>query len=339
MNKPSIKKIADIANVSTTTVSYVINNKPGISQETRDRVLKIIDEENYTPVTSKQHIVPFRSKNIYLVIDDFASFGNLFYSTILDICSSVAAKAGYDLILSKVDESFRNSSAAKAIRYGTAAGTIFLHDIDAETLVFLRQENVPFVVIDAHRQHPGYSRVCVDYEVAAYTVTNFLIQAGHEKLGFIGERAIPDFYTSTFNGFCRALSENHLVVHPSWLQAEACDIDSAFQCMNNILDFSEHPTGIVCATDSFALAGMHCVQEHGYSVPEDFSFIGIDDLDLSRIYFPPLTTIHIDLFEMAEKAIKFLDEQITSGSAPKEGVYVLKSDKLIVRKSVSAPKQ
>lgn len=337
MEKISIKKIAEIANVSTTTVSYIINNKPGISQSTRDRVLRVMEEEGYTPVKNRPRSEHNNQRNIYLMIDDYASFGNLFYSTILDICSAAATKSGYNLVLSNIEDSFRSTSAAKAIHNGTAMGMIFLHDVDAETLVFLRQENIPFVVIDAHRRDPGYTRVCFDYETAAYTVTKHLIELGHSKLGFIGERTIPDFYTSTFNGFCRALSENHLVIHPAWLQAEACDIDSASQCMKNILEFSEHPTGIVCATDSFALASMHCVQENGYSVPNDFSFVGIDDLDISRIYFPPLTTVHIDLFEMAEKAIEFLDKQITANNPNMSDVYTLKSNKLIVRKSTAEP--
>ena len=338
MAKPSIQKIAEMANVSTTTVSYVINNKAGISPATRDKILRIMDELNYTPVGDRRRHIP-ESKHIFLVSDEYASFGNLFYAAIFDIISSASAKFGYDIVVSNKTESFQESTAAAAIRNGMAAGVIFLHDLDAEMLVFLKNSHVPFVVIDGHRTDPGYSRVCFDYELATYTATKHLIELGHTKIGFIGERAIPDFYTSTFNGFCRALSEHHLTVHPSWLQAEAWDIDSAYQCMNNILEFNEHPTGIVCSTDQFALAGMHCAQKAGYQIPTDFSFIGIDDLNISRVYVPALTTVRIDQYEMAERAMEFITKQISAKSPDIEQVYTLKSNKLIVRDSTAAPKE
>ena len=335
MRKTTIKRIAELANVSTTTVSYVLNNRPGISQKTRDRVLQIMEQEDYAPSSSAT--LPRRGRNVFLVVDELASFGNLFYSAIVDTMSVVAAKYGYNIILSNTLDSFLTSTAAKAIRQGTADGLIFLHDIEPEILIFLHQEQVPFVVIDAHRQDTNYSRICVDYELSAYTATRHLIELGHERIGFIGERAVPDFYTSTFNGFCRALTEKSLTVHPAWLQSEACDIESASVCMNNILKFNELPTGIVCATDQFALAAMHCAQDHGYQIPQDFSFVGIDDLNISQLYYPALTTIRIDYFEMAERAVDLLSDFIDNKHPDTPVVYTVKSDTLICRDSTAAP--
>lgn len=335
MRKVTIQRIAELANVSTTTVSYVLNNRPGISQKTRDRVLQIMEQENYTPNSSAA--LPQRSRNIFLVIDELVPFGNLFYSAIVDTATVAAAKYGYNIVVSNKLDSFLTSTAARAIRQGSADGLIFLHDIEPEILIFLHQEQVPFVVIDAHRQDSNYSRICADYELSAYTAARHLIELGHEKIGFIGERAVPDFYTATFNGFCRALTENCLSVHPAWLQSEACDIASASGCMANILKFNELPTGIVCATDQFALSAMHCAQDHGYQIPKDFSFIGIDDLNISQLYYPALTTIRIDSYEMAERAIDLLCDFIENSPPDSPVVYTVKSDTLICRDSTAAP--
>lgn len=339
MAKPTIKRIAELAGVSTTTVSYVMNDRPGISEETRARVKAIMEQEQYQPGANANRGASRRSNNIFLMIDEVTTFGNLFYSTILDSAAIAAEKKGYNIVVSNKFEAFQVCSAAKAIQQGMADGVIFLHDVDAETLLFLQQHQTPFVVIDSHKKDAAYMRVCADYDRAAYTVTNYLIGQGHRKLAFIGQASFPDFYVTTFRGFCRALTENKLAIHPQWLQSDAYDIESASQCMQNILQCDELPTGIVCATDLFALAAMQCTQIHGYRIPDDFSFVGIDDLNSSSVFYPTLTTVHLDHNEFADRAVQLLHKQITA----REPIYetsVLRSDHLIVRNSTGpAPRR
>ena len=162
MAKTTIRKIAELAGVSTTTVSYVLNNRPGISEETRANVLAIMEQEHYTPSAGNTGAVSRRSNNIYLMIDEFSSFGNLFYSTILDAVSVTAEKLGYNVVLSNHFESFQACSAGRAIKQGIAAGVIFLHDVDADVLLFLQQHQTPFAVIDSHKKEAPYMRVRAD---------------------------------------------------------------------------------------------------------------------------------------------------------------------------------
>jgi len=333
MAKPTIKRIAELAGVSTTTVSYVLNDRPGISEETRAKVKAIMEQEQYNPATNALRANARRTGNIYMMIDEFTSFGNLFYSTILDSISVAAEKFGYNIVLSNKFESFQASSAAKAIVQGTTDGVVFLHDVDSETLLFLQQHQTPFVVIDSHKKDASYMRVCADYDHAAHEVTDYLIKLGHTRIAFIGQASFPDFYVTTFRGCCRALTEHKLTIHPQWLQSDAYDFESAYQCMENILACDELPTGIVCATDLFALAAMQCTQTHGYRIPEDLSFVGIDDLNSSAVYFPTLTTIHLDHYEFAEQAVKLLHKQIMAGDPHLFETATLRSDQLIVRNS------
>jgi len=203
MAKITIRKIAELAGVSTTTVSYVLNNRPGISEETRAKVQDIIEQEHYSPGSGATHATSHRSNNLYLMIDEFSSFGNLFYSTILDAISVAAEKLGYNILLTNKFESFQSCSAARAIKQGIADGVIFLHDLDADVLLFLQQYQTPFVVIDSHKKEAPYMRVRADYKNAAYTVTRYLISQGHQKLAYIGPASFPDLYISTFQGFCQ----------------------------------------------------------------------------------------------------------------------------------------
>lgn len=333
MAKTTIRRIAELAGVSTTTVSYVLNDRPGISEETRAKVQAIMEQEHYTPVINLSRSAPQRSNNIYLMIDEFSSFGNLFYSTILDSISVVAERFGYRMVLSNKFESFQTCSAARAIKQGDAAGVIFLHDLDADVLLFLQQHQTPFVVIDSHKKEAPYMRVRADYKSAAHTVTKYLISQGHQKLAYIGPASYPDLYISTFRGFCQALTESKLNIYPEWLQSDAYDFASASQCMENILNCDVLPTAIVCATDLFALGAMQCAQAHGYRIPGDFSFVGMDDIYSSALFFPPLTTVHLDHYEFAEQAMKLLHKQITGGEPNQFETATLRSDQLIVRNS------
>lgn len=340
MAKTTIRKIAELAGVSTTTVSYVLNNRPGISEETRANVLAIMEQEHYTPSAGNTGAVSRRSNNIYLMIDEFSSFGNLFYSTILDAVSVTAEKLGYNVVLSNRFESFQACSAGRAVKQGIAAGVIFLHDVDADVLLFLQQHQTPFAVIDSHKKEAPYMRVRADYQRAAYTVTRYLISQGHRKLAYIGPTAFPDLYVATFRGFCQALTESKLNIYPEWLQSDAYDFASASACMENILNCGELPTGVVCATDLFALGAMQRAQIRGYRIPAELSFVGMDDIYSSALFFPPLTTIHLDHAEFAEQAVKLLHKQITAGDPHIFETSVLRSDQLIVRNSTGpAPKE
>lgn len=336
MNKPSMKQIAKLAKVSTTTVSYVLNNKPGISNQTRERVLKIMEQENYLPVKSGRNFFGAETRNLFLIVDDTVSFVNTFYSMMLDSLSVAASKYGYTLSVNRLSDGFWTTTAATAIWQKAAAGFIFLHEIQPDTLHYLQQANVPFVVIDTHKKDCPYPSIQVDCEQVAYLATSHLIDLGHKKLAFIAQKAIPDFYIVTFAGFCRALAEHNLTMTPQWLQPDACDFDSAYQCMEKILAADEQPTAVVCATDFFAYAAMHCVQAHGFRIPEDYSFVGMDDLNLSQIIYPPLSCVHVDCFEMAEKAIEYLRCKIENTPEPFSGSYTIQTNTLIQRKS-SAP--
>ena len=333
MAKTTIRQIAELAGVSTTTVSYVLNNRPGISEETRAKVQAIMEQEHYSPASGTTHTGSHRSNNLYLMVDEFSSFGNLFYSTILDAVSVTAENLGYNVVLSNKFESFQSCSAARAIKQGIAAGVIFLHDLDADVLLFMQQHKTPFVVIDSHKKEAPYMRVRADYKKAAHTVTKYLIAQGHQKLAYIGPASFPDLYISTFQGFCQALTESKLNIYPEWLQSDAYDFASASACMENILNSDALPTGIVCATDLIALGAMQCAQTRGYRIPSDFSFVGMDDIYSSALFFPPLTTVHLDHAEFAEQAIKLLHKQITGGDPHIFETSVLRSDQLIVRNS------
>jgi LacI family purine nucleotide synthesis repressor len=333
MEKLNIKKISEMAGVSTTAVSFVLNNKKGVSEKTRKKILDIIERENYTPNVNSRRLILKRSFNIFLVLDnDISTLENLFYSAVINGIVGKANKLGYNVVLSLKTASFEKSPLMQAIKQNNADGVIFLQDIDNETIYELRKIKIPYVVIDSQKANPEYVCVKSNYELSSYVATKYLIDCGHKRIAFIGMSKIPDFYISTFNGYKRAISEQSLSFYPDWIQSDAYDETSAYNCMKNILNSNEVPTAVFCAGDIYAIGGMNCAYDMGYKVPYDISFSSVDNITASEYCRPKLTTIDIDKVEMGEKAIELLDAQINNNLPEK--VYVIKSDKIIVRDSV-----
>ncbi len=161
--------------------------------------------------------------------------------------------------------------------------------------------------------------------------TRYLIVHGHRNIGFIGSSYIPDFYLQTFTGFRNALAEANLQLQPAWMQVDASDENSAYKCMERIVSTPSLPTAIFCPADIYAIGAIRCAREKGLRVPEDISFIGIDDILLSRYYEPGLTTVRIDKEEMGCLAMETIVKKINGQPA---GTVIVKSDNLIVRDSV-----
>jgi len=333
MKKSNIKRISELAGVSTTAVSFVLNNRPGVSEKTRENILRIIAEENYTPNVNSRRLILRRSFNIMVVIDPICSLDNLFYSTILQSIIAGGEALGYHVVISTYRPEFRSSSAAAAIQQKNVDGAIFLSDISEEAHAYLSESAVPFVVVDSHRASPGYPTVRSDYHASAETAARFLISCGHKKIAFMGYGNRPDYYLETFGGFRDIMEAHGLVIRPEWVFADPIDAETARLAMQRLLALPERPTALLCACDMFALVGMNCAQQSGLRIPEDLSFCGIDDIVYAQFAVPPLTTVWIDSQEMGRQAVSLLNELIekTDGAVSR----LVRSDKLIRRQSVA----
>ena len=334
MSKVNIKQIAEIAGVSPSAVSLVLNDRKGVGVKTRKRILQVISDLNYTPNAHSRKLILQRSFNIFLVLhDDTAVLENTFYTAILRSVVQKASELGYDVILSLASRSPADSSIYKAIEQKNLDGILFLRDIRSDLRHHLQSRDIPFVVIDSHRTPPGYPCVRSDYELSAFEAVQYLISMGHRKVGLIGMGIIPEFYLASFNGFKRAMEETRLDIRLNWIQSEAYDEESAYACMEKILRSDVLPTAIYCSGDLLAIGAMRCAADSGYSVPDDFSFCGLDDIPLSRYCSPPLTTICVDKVQMGELAVMLLDKMIRRQEDVSE-IVTVRSSEIRVRGSV-----
>lgn len=335
MSQPTIRKIAEAAGVSVAAVSYVLNGKKGVSEKKREQILSLIKEMNYTPNLNSRRLILKRSFNLMVSLDtNVSTLNNSFYTEVLSAIVNRATELGYNIVLYSDNISENNDSLFHALDQKNADGIVFLRDISSELQSSIEKMGVPFVVVDSHRTNPDYPCVRSDNNLASYIATKHLLDLGHRRIAFIGMDRLPDFYVRTFLGYKRALSEFSVPIHPDWIQPDAYDENSAQQCMARILDCSEVPTAVFCASDLYAIGAMNYIQQHGYLVPHDFSICGIDNIPFSRYYYPALTTVHIDAKKMGTSAVDILTSLINGESSmPQE---CISSDQLIIRNSTMA---
>lgn len=336
MGNVTIKQIAELAGVSVPAVSYVLNGKKGVSDETRERVQSIINDLNYTPNVNSRRLILQRSFNLLVCLDTSVStLDNLFYTEVLNAIVSRAAQLGYNTVLSHDGVNERKDHLLETLSQRNADGIIFLRDIPSSLSQCIQQTGAPFVVLDSHKKEPPYPCIRTDLECSSYVATRHLIAHGHQKIAFIGMDRLPDFYVRSFGGYRRALSEENLPIQLDWIQSDAYDERSAQLCMERLLACQTLPTAVYCAGDIFAIGAMNLLQNRGYRIPEDFSVIGVDDIVLARYYHPALTTVHIDKQRMGALAVEMLDALISG--QPTEQTAFIASDMLIERSTVGPP--
>jgi len=311
----TIKDIARMAGVSTTAVSFVLNNRPGVSDATRQKVQEIIRQTDFIPNVHTRRLNLGKSFTIHVVLKQYA-YG-LYNQFALETLSGVFKEGkslGYSIIFTLVDEDMPCEKIIESVRSKDCDG-IILNQIDDPVLLSqLQRENISFVCVDAHlpanAQQP---MVEVDYYDAAYQATRYLHQHGHSQIGFIGPQTPAEHYANTFRGYTDYLRENGLSCDPQWVAKIPFAEQSAEAAVDAMLELGKLPTALLCSCDAVAIDVIRRAKARGIRIPEDISVIGIDDLLVSRYLDPPLTTMTFDKELLGAKAMELL-YQIMQGA-------------------------
>ena len=334
----TIKQIATIAGVSPATVSFVLNNRKGVSDATRQRILEIIEREQFIPNINSRRLSLKRSFNIaILTSDEFSMYGDLFATKTMNAVTDSATQLGYTVILLPHKNKTDNTLLMSSISQGNLDGVIIFQDIDLSLYATLQKQGIPVVSIDSHILDRPYTKVYVDYVHAAYTAVKYLIDQGHTDIAYLGIERLPEFYISCLNGYKQAMSDAKLPLQPGWVNNTINTEIGSGDAMEVILKSSPRPSAVFCANDLTAVGAIRRSMQMGFRVPEDVSIISIDDIFISEFYNPALTTIHLDIAEMGRMAMELLNALLASEHV--ENLNSMRSDNLIIRESVAPLKQ
>ncbi len=313
MSDFTIRDIARIAGVSTTAVSFVLNDKPGVSNATRERVRDIIQRTGFTPNAHTRRLNLGRSFTIHVVL--YWHSTDLFNQFALEIMYGIfhsCKELGYGVMITFVDKTMDCTALMESIHSKDCDGVILSQIEDPIFLARLQQENIPFVCVDSHVKKDGtLPLVEVDYYDAAYQAVKYLCQCGHTQIGFLGPSTPLELHSSNFAGYTDALREAGLVCNPAWIGNFDFAPSAAGAYFEKLMQTAALPTAFFCAGDVFAIEFMQTAQRRGYHIPEDFSIISIDDILVSRFVSPALTTMTFDKELLGSCAVDMLYDMIS----------------------------
>ncbi|MEJ2256987.1 MAG: LacI family DNA-binding transcriptional regulator [Woeseiaceae bacterium] len=331
MEKVGIKDIAQRAGVSIATVSHAFRNPGRVSDKTRARVLAAASELGYTPNQQAVNLRTARSGNIVVIIPDIADSYN---SEIIKGIEAVARKRGYSVLLGDTQGTEeREREFANMVHSRQADGIILMSnnvpfDIQPETPI----EDIPPIVNGSEfAGHPGILSVSIDDKQGGKDATNHLLELGHRDIGVItGDR----HSTSTqrrLEGFHEAMQEAGVEVDENLIIYGMYEVDMGEAAATELLVRKKRPTAIFCFSDELALGCMHSLHAAGFSVPDDISVIGFDDIAFARYFSPPLTTIAQPAEAIGRTCTELLIDLI-EGKRPKRNRFIL-PHALVVRSS------
>ncbi|MBD3921063.1 LacI family DNA-binding transcriptional regulator [Paenibacillus sp. PR3] len=340
----TLKDIAKLANVSTATVSYVLNGRGNISDKTRAKVLEIVEAHNYKPNNIAKSLKLNKTSTIGVIVEDITVFSA---PEIINGINEYAEENGFTIVLTNLRIHKRIGNHFKDIdRYKhiiTAAvddllskqvdGIIYIgvHTRDVKGLIDIAK---PVVYVYCYSTLESAYSVNYDDELAALEATNYLIERGHKRIALISGLIDSMPSHGRFNGYYKAIMANQLPFDPSLIKTGDWEYSSGYSMAKELMALPTPPTAILAMNDLMAGGAIDACREINVNIPEQLSVIGFDNREFSGYYSPKITTVDIPLQAMGSRAIAMLIE-ILDGSPPEESNPKLEC-RMIERETVAA---
>lgn len=331
-----MRDIAKIAGVSSATVSRVINGLSTVRPATAERVQRVIDEVKFIPNGSATTLKYGRSYTYGLIIPDIT---NPFFPEFIRSFEGILADTNYNMLVATTES--RSQCMPKTIHrmlVSQVEGIALLaSEIETVQIESMTQNRVPLVTMDRRLVGRGLSDVCVDSTSGMREAVKHLYELGHRKIGYIGGSAGPTISDHRLHSFLLAMGSVGLPAETQFLRVGNYRVSGGENAMTDLLELAERPTAIITANDLTAIGALRVIHNRGLSVPGDFSIVGFDDIELSDIVYPPLTTQRLSRHELAKMFVKALE--VLGNSPHKDGVQYKVETSLVPRSSTGPIKK
>ena len=333
-----VKDIAAMLNLSPATVSLVINNKPGISDATRKRVYGALEELGLQDALSE---ILAEKKSIQLFIfrkkskaDSDGQYFSQIFSGTLEGIDVKAKELGFNLMIAYMDEENITGHVAD-LEQNKISGILLLGtDMEPRYAAKLIQTNIPVVVIDNYYETQNINCVTINNEQGVFYAVSHLADMGHKEIGYIHSTVGVQNFSERYHGFLRAMEKYSFAISPG--NIICLDSDTRHMQANLKSRFEQlqrFPTAFLADNDIVAIHAINAFKEINMNVPENISIIGFDDMPLSEMMAPPLSTVHVDKKQLGSMAVKRLFEIIQDSASQPCKIEV--GTRLIVRSSVN----
>ncbi|MCE7794825.1 LacI family transcriptional regulator [Salipaludibacillus sp. CUR1] len=333
MENISMKDVAQKANVSTATVSHVINETRYVAEETKKKVYKAMKELDYQPNSVARSLRSRKSNIIGLLVPLVASdTSNFFFMSIANGIEQVLKENGYNLILSNSSEDLSIEQDQIKVFNSQLIDGLIIAPVDSQKHDYKEnlRGNYPVVFIDRQPKELTSDTVLIDSGAGTYKAIELLISKGHRKIGFITGPLGITTSDERLQAYKNALKNNNLSYDESLVKIGSATFDKGHSFTKELVE-ETGATAIFAANNIMTMGAVNYLQEKGIPIPDKVAIIGFDDYDWLRITSPPLSVVKQPSYEMGKKAVELLIKRINGSKDPYD-VHRLPSE-LVVRGS------
>ncbi|MBZ4647362.1 MAG: LacI family transcriptional regulator [Clostridia bacterium] len=318
----TIKDVAKMAGVSTSTVSRVLNNSPLISPETVIRVKKAMQELNYFPNSMARSFANQSTYTIALIvdIDNSKAFANPFFYQVQYGIEKVLCKRGYYLMIANEKTMIdREAALSKFVFEKRVDGIILPASLLKKSFVKkMEEQKFPFVVLGEPNFHFDVNWVDIDNQMAGKVAANHLIDNGYRKIAFIAGSFEDKFNRHRLDGYKKALEEHNMELNEELISEGGCTKEDGYRLMKNLIETKDFLDAVIFTNNIAAFGALTAIKEKGYKIPEEFGLVSFDNYPVAEFSDPKMTTVDIDVVDLGMQAATMLLKEIETPSTSKQ---------------------
>lgn len=325
----TIKDIAKICNVGISTVSRAINNDPRINPKTKEKIMKVVREYHYVPNNSARNLKVQETNTIVLLM---VGIDNLFFQNMVRCFEQEFSKLGYTFALNTVSEDQNVEDIAVGVaKEKRPKGIIILGGRISKPKLRLADMGIPYVLCTVALNMDAPQRTCnsvsIDDEKEAYKAVSYLISRGHRRIAIItGKEKDRAVGGQRLLGYRKALEDNGIEYDPALVgymkdYLQEFSIANGYAVMRDLLRSGVDFTAVFAISDLTAFGAYKAILESGRKIPEDYSVIGFDGIEMTRYMEPSLTTVGQPIDEMVRSTINLLLQAIEGEDKNEQMIY------------------
>lgn len=329
----TIKDVAREAGVSVATVSRVFNDSDRVNELTRRRVRAVAEKMHFWPNGVARSLITNRTHAIGVLLPDL--HGEFFSEVIRGVDLAARREGLHVMVSSSHSDTHEIVTALRAMRGRVDGMIIMAPDMDSAPSIRASTWDSPLVLLGPGAEVPDFDTVAIANFDGAYAVVRHLQRLGHKRIATIRGPARNQDAQQRLEGYRAAMREAGVTnTRALELQGDFTE-PSGYRATQALLDLSPAPTAVFVANDVMAIGVLGSLREAGKKVPRDMAVVGFDDIALSRHLTPPLTTVHVDAYQLGERALHRLLRHDRGEPAPTRSHEVLPTW-LVVRASCGA---
>lgn len=312
----TIKDVSKRSGYSITTVSKALNNYSDISDSTKKKILALCEEMGYVPNLSARSLITQKSYTIGIVYEEITGVGlqHPLFSKILESFRNTVEASGYDIMFLSKSMGAKNGSYLEHSKRKQVEGVLCLvGDFSSQEMKSLYKSQIPTILMDFNEE--GVTSITSNNNQGLDQAVKYFKDLGHTKIANIFGGEYLQVGSERKHFFEVAMRKHNLEIYKEFqVSGELFSKENGFSAMKHILELEEQPTAIFCASDMLAIGAIQAIKESGKSVPEDYSIIGFDGVDIGQLISPRLTTIRQDTVRIGTLAANQILQMINDKS-------------------------